>query len=303
MESFSGQLPLLVKKTAENDPHTDIGAVERAYAYAMDKHSTTKRLSGEPYFCHPLRIANELAALGMDHQTVVTALLHDVVEDTDTTANEIKTLFGDEIAKLVTGVTKLSHFESMKTGPSSAENFSKLLLASADDLRVMLVKLYDRLDNMRTLHFIEKPKKRFRIARETDEIYVPIAHRLGMQEIKDELEDLAFANLNPSRRDSILRRSGTVIRLDPLLRKRIEKALYVMLSDNGLNADVRGRIKAPASIDKKLQQKSVDLNALSDLIGFRVILENVEDCYRALGIFHSSYKAIPGRLKDHKRFY
>ena len=291
--------PDLVAKVCHHNPHAQPERIDQAYVYAMQQHGSAKRASGDAYFTHPLRVAAALADLGLDQNTVIAGLLHDVVEDTGATQEDIAQRFGDEVAKLVDGVTKLSQYELLSPDSKSSENLTKLLLAAAGDLRIMLIKLHDRLDNMRTLHFIKKPEKRRRIALETDEIYVPIAHRLGMQEIKEELEDLAFITLDPVAYDSIARRSQRLFHHEPDLKNRIIDTLQTILGEQGIEAEISGRIKTPASIQKKLEHKALDFGSLSDLIGFRLLVKTVDDCYRVLGLLHQHYQAVPGLIKDY----
>ena len=274
--------------------------VNRAYVYAMKMHGTQTRASGDPYFSHPLEVAGILTEMKLDTASVCTALLHDTVEDTEATIEDIRKLFGDEVARLVDGVTKLSKIEFQSAQEKQAENFRKLVLAMSEDIRVLLVKLSDRLHNMRTLHHIPKPEKRKRIAMETIEIYAPLSERIGIHQIKEELEDLSFAEINPEARDSIktrlnfLRAEGgeaVVARIIDELVKRLKEA--------GLVADVYGREKTPYSIWKKMQRKNISFEQLSDIMAFRISIPNVSDAYHALGIIHGLYPTVPGRFKDY----
>ncbi len=274
--------------------------LNRAYVFSMKAHGSQTRASGDPYFLHPLEVAGILTQMKLDTATIVTALLHDTVEDTVATQEDIERIFGKEIGRLVDGVTKLSRLEMNSEQSKQAENFRKLVLAMSEDIRVLLVKLADRLHNMRTLHFIQKPEKRKRIARETIEIYAPLAERIGMHRIKDELEDLAFAELNAEARDSIL---AQLARLRSEGEGRVEtiiKELTDILSKEGIsNPQVTGREKTPYSIWRKLQQKNVSFEQLSDIMAFRVIVETVTECYQTLGVIHSHYPVVMGRFKDY----
>lgn len=289
----------LVEAVKAYDPQADEDLLNRAYIFAMKTHGTQARASGDPYFTHPLEVAGILVKMKLDVATIVTALLHDTVEDTNVTLDNIETLFGKEIAFLVDGVTKLSqiNFQSDKT--KQAENFRKLLVAMSSDIRVLLIKLADRLHNMRTLRFVEPETKRLRIAKETMEIYAPLAERIGLHTVKDELEDISFSYLHPDAYDSIttrlefLRVKGTNL-IDPIISE-----LNQTLKDNGIKAFVAGREKMPYSIWRKMQQKNIPFESLSDIIAFRIIVESTQDCYRALGIIHSAYSVVPGRFKDY----
>jgi guanosine-3',5'-bis(diphosphate) 3'-pyrophosphohydrolase len=289
----------LVERVKAYDPAADEDAINRAYVFSMKVHGAQKRASGDPYFSHPLEVAGILTQYKLDSASIVTALLHDAVEDTLTTLDEIQRLFGPEIARLVDGVTKLSRIELQSDHTKQAENFRKLLIAMSEDIRVLLVKLADRLHNMRTLHHIKDADKRARIARETMEIYAPLAERIGMRAIQDELEDLAFAQLNPDGRASILARLAFLRERGGDLISRITDQLKRVLSEEGLDAWVSGREKTAYSIWRKMQQKNVGFEQLSDIMAFRVVVADVNDCYRALGIMHSRYPVVPGRFKDY----
>ncbi|MCP1336112.1 RelA/SpoT family protein [Futiania mangrovi] len=281
--------------------HSDVdeNLLNRAYVFAMRAHGSQKRASGDPYFSHPLEVAAILTDLRLDDATIVTALLHDTIEDTETTHEDILRVFGDEIAALVDGVTKLSQLELTSERTKQAENFRKLILAMSNDIRVLLVKLADRLHNMRTLHFIAKPEKRRRIAEETVEIYAPLAGRIGMQGMRDELEDLAFAEVNPDGREQILARLARHREQDGGVVSRIADALRILLAEKGIEAQVKGREKRPYSIWKKMERKTIAFEQLSDLIGFRVIVDDVDTCYDALGHIHRAWAFVPGRFKDY----
>ena len=289
----------LVERVRGYDPGVDEVALNKAYVFSMQAHGSQKRASGDPYFSHPVEVAGILSEKKHDTASIVTALLHDTVEDTVATLPDIEGRFGEEIARLVDGVTKLSQLELQSGSTKQAENFRKLVLAMSDDIRVLIVKLADRLHNMRTLEFIPSADKRRRIALETMEIYVPLAQRIGIRDWQMELEDLAFGELNPDARESIVKRleflhaeSGDVI-------GRIIDSLRRCLAESGIEADVLGREKLPHSIWRKMQRKSVGYEQLSDTIAFRIVVNSVEDCYRALGCVHSSYSLVAGRFKDY----
>ncbi len=289
----------LVERVKSYYPTADEGLLNRAYVYAMKMHGSQKRASGDPYFSHPLEVAGILTDLKLDPATIVTALLHDTIEDTDATHNEISGLFGEEIAQLVDGVTKLTRLELTSEETKQAENFRKLILAISKDVRVLLVKLADRLHNMRTLEHIKKPSSRRRIAQETMDIYAPLAGRMGMQNFRDELEDLSFAELYPEARAAVKSRLDLKQEKSRELVVRIADEIRRRLATVGIEAWVSGRTKKPHSIWRKMERKSISLEQLSDIYGFRVIVENVDDCYRALGVLHSAWPAVPGRFKDY----
>ncbi|MBE7638329.1 RelA/SpoT family protein [Sneathiella sp. P13V-1] len=289
----------LVERVLSYDPQADEGLLNRAYVYTVKAHGAQKRASGDPYFSHPVEVAGILTELKLDMATIITGLLHDTIEDTVATPEEIEEEFGSEIAVLVDGVTKLSQLELQSDRTKQAENFSKLLLAMSNDIRVLLVKLADRLHNMRTLHFIKKPEKRLRIATETMEIYAPLAERIGIQNFRDELEDLAFVELNEEARKSIMRRLEYLREEDEDLVTRIVKDLQSDLAEAGITAEISGREKRPYSIWRKMEQKNVTFEQLSDIIAFRIIVSSVEECYHALGIMHAKYSMVPGRFKDY----
>jgi GTP pyrophosphokinase len=289
----------LVERVRAYDPDTDEDLLNRAYVFAMRAHGPQLRASGDPYFHHPVEVAGILTSLKLDAATIATALLHDTVEDTSATLDEIRRLFGPTIAKLVDGVTKLNKLELQSAQTAQAENFRKLLLAMSEDIRVLLVKLADRLHNMRTLHFVKDPAKRQRIAAETMEIYAPLAERIGMEAMKAELEDLAFAELWPDAHESILHRLGQLRRDDHDLIDRIIAELNDTLATAGVEAEITGREKSPLSIWRKMERKNVGFEQLSDIMAFRVLVENVQECYAALGVMHGRYAMLPGRFKDY----
>jgi GTP pyrophosphokinase len=288
----------LVDRVKAYDPDADEALLNKAYVYAMKAHGKQFRASGDPYFAHPLEVAAILTDLKLDVATIVTALLHDTIEDTLVTFEDIKENFGEEIAGLVDGVTKLSKLELFSERTKQAENFRKLMLAMSNDIRVLLVKLADRTHNMRTIGFIEDPAKRRRIAEETQDIYAPLAGRIGMQSVREELEDLAFAELNPEARNSIIRRFSLLNETSGDRVKRVADQLKRKLAENGLDAWVYGREKRPYSIWRKLTDKQLNFETLSDIFGFRVIVKTPEDCYRALGVLHTTWQMVPERFKD-----
>ena len=289
----------LVEKVKSYDRSADEEALDRAYVFSMKAHGSQVRASGDPFFSHPLEVAGILTDLKLDWASIVTALLHDTVEDTVATLQEIEDLFGVEIARLVDGVTKLSQFELQSQDTRQAENFRKLMIATSDDIRVLLVKLADRLHNMRTLSYISSGDKRRRIARETMDIYAPLAERIGMQGMKDELEQLAFAELNPDAAASIDARLEFLRRQGEDAMPKIVSELERTLADDGLEAAVSGREKQAYSIWRKMQRKNVEFEQLSDIIAFRIVVENAADCYRALGIIHTHYSMIPEQFDDY----
>ncbi|MBX6322250.1 MAG: bifunctional (p)ppGpp synthetase/guanosine-3',5'-bis(diphosphate) 3'-pyrophosphohydrolase [Rhodospirillaceae bacterium] len=289
----------LVERVKSYDPGADEEALNRAYVFAMKAHGSQERASGDPYFSHPLGVAEILARMRLDTASIVTGLLHDTVEDTDATLDDIRQLFGPEVARLVDGVTKLSRIELQSDKTKHAENFRKLVLAMSEDIRVLLVKLADRLHNMETLHFIKDPGKRRRIALETMEIYGPLAERMGMHAMKDELEDLAFAELYPEARESIVQRLKFLHEQGGDIIVRITDELKRVLAEAGIEAWVSGREKTPYSIWRKMQRKNVGFEQLSDVSALRVVVADVASCYQALGVLHSRYPMIPGRFKDY----
>ena len=273
--------------------------LNKAYNFALEAHQNQKREEGVPYIIHPVAVAKILTDLKLDSATITTGLLHDTIEDTKVTYENVKKEFGEEVANLVEGVTKISELETKASADSKAENFRKLILATSKDIRVLLVKLADRLHNMRTIHFIKNKDKIIRIAKETMEIYAPLADRMGMNRIRDELEDLSFSVLNKPARELIIERLNFIKnnRVDTF--KSISIELIELLKSNGINATITGREKTPFSIWRKIQNKKISLEQLTDIIGFRIIVKNIEDCYKTLGIFHSKFSTIPGKFKDY----
>ncbi len=289
----------LVERVKAYDPSADEGALNRAYVFSMKAHGSQTRASGDPYFSHPVEVAGILSELKLDCASIVTGLLHDTVEDTVATLAEIEALFGAEVGRLVDGVTKLSLLELQSDDTRQAENFRKLLLATSQDIRVLLVKLADRLHNMRTLHHVPQRKKRQRIAAETMEIYAPLAERIGMLEVKDELDELAFAQLYPDAAATIGKRMSQLREASGDLIPNVVERLREALSDAGLPAEVSGRIKPAYSVWRKMQRKNVVFDQLSDVVAFRIVVATVEECYRALGIIHTAYAVVPDQFDDY----
>ena len=288
----------LVDHVRTYNPKANVDLICRAYAYGKQKHANQKRHSGESYFTHPIEVAIILAGQKLDDDTIVTALLHDTLEDTDATFKEVTELFGLEIAQLIDGVTKLTNLELSSVQAKQAENFRKLLLAMSQDLRVLLVKLGDRLHNMRTIKHM-RPEKQISKARETMDIFAPLAGRMGMQWMRDELEDWAFKVLNPEARNSILRRFINLRDQSEDLIPSIIKDIRTLLSANSIQASITGREKKPYSIWRKMEEKQQSFSRLSDIYGFRVITENESDAYHVLGAVHQRWTAVPGRFKDY----
>jgi guanosine-3',5'-bis(diphosphate) 3'-pyrophosphohydrolase len=288
----------LVERVRSYNPNTDEDLLNRAYVYAMKAHGSQTRASGDPYFSHPLEVAAILTDLKLDDATIVAALLHDTIEDTEATRAEIDQIFGSEIGALVEGLTKLKRLELVSREAKQAENLRKLLLAIADDVRVLLVKLADRLHNMRTLDFVPTESRR-RIAEETLDIYAPLAGRMGMQEMREELEDLSFRTLDPEAYLVVMQRLDGLAERNRNLIGEIEDQLSNNLRHRGLGARVYGRRKKPFSIWTKMERKSVGFEQLSDIFGFRVVVNDIEACYRALGIVHTTWPVVPGRFKDY----
>jgi RelA/SpoT family (p)ppGpp synthetase len=288
----------LVDRVRSYNPNTNEDLLNRAYVYAMKAHGEQKRASGDPYFSHPLEVAAILTDLKLDDATIVAALLHDTIEDTESTRAEIDEIFGTEIGALVEGLTKLKRLELVSREAKQAENLRKLLLAISDDVRVLLVKLADRLHNMRTLEFVP-PASRRRIAEETLDIYAPLAGRMGMQEMREELEDLSFHVLDPDAYEVVAQRLEALTEQNRNLIGEIEKQLSSNLEGHGFVAKVKGRRKQPFSIWVKMERKSVGFEQLSDIFGFRIILKTVEQCYAALGVVHTNWPVVPGRFKDY----
>jgi GTP diphosphokinase / guanosine-3',5'-bis(diphosphate) 3'-diphosphatase len=288
----------LIERVRRYNPKSDEALLNRAYVYAMKAHGTQTRASGDPYFSHPLEVAAILTDLKLDDATIAAALLHDTIEDTPATRAEIDESFGREIGTLVEGLTKLKRLDLVSKEAKQAENLRKLLLAIAADVRVLLVKLADRLHNMRTLDFVA-PEARARIAEETLEIYAPLAGRIGMHEMREELEDLSFREVHPEANKIITQRLTTLAERNRGLISEIEQQLTRKLATGGIAAQVRGRQKRPYSIWRKMERKSIGFEQLSDIFGFRLLVATVEECYRALGIVHTSWPTVPTRFKDY----
>ncbi|NRG18390.1 bifunctional (p)ppGpp synthetase/guanosine-3',5'-bis(diphosphate) 3'-pyrophosphohydrolase [Rhizobiales bacterium] len=288
----------LVERVQRYNPNADEALLNKAYVYAMQKHGSQTRASGDPYFSHPLEVAAILTDLRLDEATIAVALLHDTIEDTDATRAEIDKLFGEEIGNLVEGLTKIKRLDLVSKKAKQAENFRKLLLAIADDVRALLVKLADRLHNMRTLQFMPE-HKRGRIAEETMEIYAPLAGRMGMHDMREELEDLAFITLNPDAYQTITERLTQIHEKNEGLIADIESNLTERLAERGIAAIVKGREKRPYSIFRKMQSKSIAFEQLSDIYGFRIVVGTVEACYRVVGVIHTAWPTVPGRFKDY----
>jgi GTP pyrophosphokinase len=289
----------LVERVLAYAPDADEAMLNRAYVYTVQKHGAQKRASGDPYFSHPVEVAGLMTELKLDQETIMTALLHDTVEDTLATTAEIERLFGPNVARMVDGVTKLSKIETMTESERAAENLRKFLLAMSEDLRVLLVKLADRLHNMRTLHFIRSEEKRRRIARETMEIYAPLAQRVGMYEYMREMQLLAFQQLEPDAYATITGRLEAIRAAGEGQVDAIALEIKQALAASGMRVTVTGREKHPYSIWKKMAERHVSFEQITDIMAFRVETETLEDCYRALGILHSTWQMIPGRFKDY----
>ena len=288
----------LVDLVKSYDPDADEDALNRAYVFAMKKHGAQLRASGDPYYSHPIEVAGILTKFKLDSASIIAGLLHDTVEDTDTTVEEVRSLFGDQVAQIVDGLTKLAMIEQKSANNKQAENFRKLLLAMSEDIRVLLIKLADRLHNMRTLKYCN-PEKRARVARETLDIYAPLAERIGMQEVKSELEEIAFAELHKEAHDSIVARLNFLREQGNNLVPKIIEQLQKDMEENGIKATITGREKTPYSIWRKMQQKNASFEQLCDIMAFRICVDDVATCYQALGIVHSKYHMVPRRFKDY----
>ena len=289
----------LIEKVKNYNRFFNSDALSKAYTFALDAHKDQKRDSGDPYLIHPVAVADILTDLKLDSATIATGLLHDTIEDTKITYETVKKEFGKEVADLVEGVSKISELEGKVIENSKAENIRKLILATSKDIRVLLVKLADRLHNMRTLNSISDENRRKRIAKETMEIYAPLSDRMGMNHIRDELEDLSFQKLNPDARNLVVERLSINKKNRENSFKEISRNFTKILKNSGVNAKIVGREKTPFSIWKKMQSKRVSLEQLTDIIGFRVIVKDVVTCYKVLGVFHSNWSTIPGRFKDY----
>ncbi len=289
----------LVERVKAYEPDADEAVLNRAYVYTVQKHGAQMRASGDPYFSHPVEVAGLMTELKLDSETVVTALLHDTIEDTLATIEEVEKLFGPEIARLVDGVTKLSKIETLTDNERAAENLRKFFLAMSEDIRVLLVKLADRLHNMRTLHFIKSAEKRSRIAHETMDIYAPLAERVGMYEYMREMQHLAFEQLEPEAYATITGRLAQIRSQEGGQVDSIALAIKQSLAEAGLKVEVWGREKHPYSIWKKMEERHVSFEQITDIMAFRVLTDSPEDCYRAIGVLHQTWQMIPGRFKDY----
>ena len=289
----------LVEKVKGYDPDADEDLLNKAYVFSMKAHGTQMRASGDPYFSHPIEVAGLLTDLKLDAETIATAILHDTIEDTLATPEQIEKLFGANVARLVDGVTKLSKIEALTENERAAENLRKFLLAMSDDIRVLLVKLADRLHNMRTLHFIKSEEKRRRIARETLDIYAPLAERIGMYEFMKEMQTLSFRELEPEAYASITKRLEQLQEGGGDRIARISSGMKLLLSRAGIEAEVSGREKHPYSIWRKMAERHISFEQLSDVMAFRAIVPDTEACYNALGQIHRRWPMVPGRFKDY----
>ncbi|TIL93308.1 MAG: bifunctional (p)ppGpp synthetase/guanosine-3',5'-bis(diphosphate) 3'-pyrophosphohydrolase [Mesorhizobium sp.] len=288
----------LVERVQRYKPDVNEALLNKAYVYAMQKHGHQKRASGDPYFSHPLEVAAILTEMHMDEATIAVALLHDTIEDTTATRAEIDELFGPEMGKLVEGLTKLKKLDLVSKKAEQAENLRKLLLAISEDVRVLLVKLADRLHNMRTLDHVPEAK-RLRIAEETMDIYAPLAGRMGMQGMREELEEIAFRFINPEAYRAVTARLAEIFERNKDVLSEIEKALSTLFDKYAIKAEVKSRQKKPWSVFRKMEAKALSFEQLSDIFGFRVVVDTVEDCYRALGAIHTTWSMVPGRFKDY----
>lgn len=289
----------LVERVQKYKPDANEALLNKAYVYAMQKHGQQKRASGDPYISHPLEVAAILTDMKLDESTVAVALLHDTIEDTTATRAEIDEIFGEDIGRLVEGLTKIKKLDLVSKKAKQAENLRKLLLAISDDVRVLLVKLADRLHNMRTLDHMSAEQKA-RISEETMDIYAPLAGRMGMQDMREELEDLAFRHINPEAYETVTRKLAEMSQRNEGLIRKIEAELGDLLVANGLpSALVKGRQKKPYSVFRKMQSKSLSFEQLSDVYAFRILVDDVPSCYRALGIVHTRWRVVPGRFKDY----
>ena len=289
----------LIEKIKSYNKFLNPETLNKAYDFAVKAHSNQKRDSGDPYVFHPIAVANILTELKLDSATIATGLLHDTIEDTIATYETVKKEFGEEVADLVNGVTKLSALENKVLSNTKAENFRKLILATSKDIRVLLVKLADRLHNMRTIDYINDIEKKKRISKDTMEIYAPLADRMGMNRIRDELEDLSFKVLNPEARNLVNERLNLIKKNYDDTFVEMSKSFTDLLKKANINSKIYGREKTPFSIWIKIQKKKMSLEQMSDIIGFRIILDNIDDCYKALGLFHKKWHCIPGKFKDY----
>ncbi len=289
----------LINKVKTYNKFLNPETLTKAYDFALKAHEKQKRDEGSPYIIHPVAVADILTDLKLDSATIATGLLHDTIEDTHATYQTIEKEFGKEVADLVDGVTKLSEYENQAISNSKAENFRKLIIATSKDIRVLLVKIADRLHNMRTIKFVVDQDKQIRKAKETMEIYAPLADRMGMNRIRDELEDLSFDILNPEARKLIKDRLDKIKENNLINFKSVSDELNELLKIKKINAKIYGREKTPFSIWRKIQKKRTSLEQITDIIGFRIILDDIPSCYKALGVLHSKWNCIPGKFKDY----
>lgn len=289
----------LIEKVAKYDPFVDKEGIGKAYDFCIEKHANQKRSSGDPYYSHPIAVARIIAENKLDSNTIKAALLHDTVEDTEATLDDIEDMFGSNVAQIVDGVTKLSKIKYDTHMEEQADNFRKLIMATSDDIRVLLIKLADRLHNMRTLHFLPKPEKRQRIAHETMEIYAKLAERIGVHQIKEELQDLAFAELHKDARETIIRRLAFLRGRGEQIIEQTISYLEQTLKKEGIEAEISGREKKPYSIWRKMKIKNISFDQISDVMAFRIIVKDVQACYQTLGIIHSNYRVVSGYFKDY----
>jgi len=288
----------ITEKVRAYAPKADVELINRAYVFAAQAHKDQRRSSGDLYITHPLAVADILASLKLDVSSIATALLHDTVEDTHITLDDVRSRFGDEVARLVDGVTKIGQIHFRSSEHKQAENFRKMILATAQDLRVLLIKLADRLHNMRTLGFMREEKRKL-ISEETMELYAPLAHRLGVHWVKQEMEDLAFSHLEGDSYRELLEKMKGKLEFLHQTRENLEELLQEALNRQGIKAQVSGRMKHLYSIHDKMKRKHVDFNEIYDLIAFRIIVEDTPACYHTLGVIHSLYRPVPGRFKDY----
>ncbi|MDX8396281.1 MAG: RelA/SpoT family protein, partial [Mariprofundaceae bacterium] len=288
----------ITEKVLSYSPKADIDLINRAYVFAAQAHKDQRRISGDMYITHPLAVANILASLRLDVASIVTGLLHDTVEDTHVTLDDIRDRFGDDIARLVDGVTKIGQIRFDSSEHQQAENFRKMILATAEDLRVLLVKLADRLHNMRTLGFMRESKRKV-VSEETMQLYAPLAHRLGIHWIKQEMEDLSFAHIDTESYQTLLLEFKDKIDFLHQTRERLEGVLQEALSRQGVHAEVQGRMKHLYSLYDKMKRKHISFDEIYDMVAFRIIVDDTPACYHALGMIHSLYRPVPGRFKDY----
>ena len=288
----------LIDKVKTYQKQQDIDKILKAFDFCKNAHSKQYRKSGEPFYHHPLEVAKLLTEIKLDSSSIASGLLHDTIEDTSITINDIKSHFGEEISNLVNGLTKINRLALKKNNLKLGENYRKLLLATAQDLRVILIKLADRLHNMRTIDFLDDEDKILRISFETQEIYAPLAQRLGIREWQDQLEDLAFKKINPEARSSIVDRFNYLNKKDENIIDDIKNELKKLLLEENINCEILGRIKSPYSIWNKIKNKNVSFEQLSDIMAFRVITNSSRDCYKSLGVIHRKFSYVQGRFKD-----